>query len=161
MTSKDNKDINKQIIEYCKALRLPATRRYFQEDIKEANLQDISYEQFLLNLLQKENDLRYENGQKNRIRLANFPCKKYLEDLVVEDLPEDARKKLKLLSSLEFVQTGQNIILAGNPGTGKSHIAIGLGIKACMEGYKVLFTTVPLLINQLKESRSEIGRAHV
>ena len=47
------------------------------------------------------------------------------------------------------------MILAGSPGTGKTHLAIALGIKACMAGYKVLFTTIPLLINQLKESRSE------
>jgi len=152
--TKEKKEMARLIVEYCKVLKLPATRRFFQEDIAEANLLDISYEEFLFNLLQKENDLRYENGIKNRIRLANFPCKKYLEDLVVEALPEDARKKLKLLKSLEFIKTGQNVIMAGNPGTGKSHIAIGLGIKACMEGYKVLFTTVPLLINQLKESRS-------
>ena len=58
----------------------------------------------------KRQDLRRENGKRNRIRLANFPSKKYLEDLVVEDLPEDARKKLKLLSSLEFIKTGQNVI---------------------------------------------------
>lgn len=45
-------------------------------------------------------------------------------------------------------------ISSGNPGTGKTHIAIGVGIKACMDGYKVLFTTVPLFINQLKECRS-------
>jgi DNA replication protein DnaC len=152
MTTK--KEMTRLIIEYCKALRLPSTRRFFETEIAEANLRDISYEEFLFNLLQKENDLRYENGKKNRIRLANFPWKKYLEDLMVEYLPEDARKKLKTLSSLEFIKTGQNVILAGNPGTGKTHIAIGLGIKACMEGYKVLFTTVPLLINQLKESRS-------
>jgi len=112
------KEMTRLIIEYCKALRLPSTRRLFQEEVAEANLRDISYEEFLLNLLQKENDLRYENGKKNRIRIANFPCEKYLEDLDVAYLPEDARKKLKLLSSLEFIKTGQNVILAGNPGTG-------------------------------------------
>lgn len=142
------------IEDYCKELKLPAIRQTFQEDIKEANLKNSSYEEFLYNLLQKENDLRRENGKKNRILLARFPSKKYIEDLIIEDLPEDARKKLKVLLSLEFIKTGQNVILAGNAGTGKSHIATGLGIKACMEGYKVLFTTVPLLVNQLKESRS-------
>lgn len=83
--------------------------------------------------------------------MAEFPYKKYLEDLVVEELPEDAQKKVKLLESLEFIKEGQNVILSGNPGTGKTHLAISLGIKACMEGYKVLFTTVPLFINKLKE----------
>ncbi|WP_205842272.1 ATP-binding protein [Natranaerobius trueperi] len=55
---------------------------------------------------------------------------KYLEDLLVEELPEDAQKKLKNLSSLEFIKSGKNVILAGNAGTGKTHIATGLGIKA-------------------------------
>ena len=68
------------IIEYRKSLRLPSTRRLFEAEIAEANLRDISYEEFLFNLLQKENDLRYENGRKNRIRLAEFPCEKYLEE---------------------------------------------------------------------------------
>ena len=142
------------IEEYCKELKLPAIRNNFSEEIKEANQKNISYEEFLYQLLQQESDLRRENGKKSRIRLANFPVKKYLEDLVVEELPEDARDKLRVLSSLEFIKNGQNVIMAGNAGTGKSHLATGLGIKACMEGYKVLFVTVPLLVNQLKESRS-------
>jgi len=147
-------ELSNQIESYCKELRLPAIRQNYQEEIKEANQRNYSYEQFLFQLLQQENDLRRENGKKNRIRLAGFPAKKYLEDLEVEALPEDARKKLKVLSSLEFIKNGQNVVLAGNAGTGKTHIATGLGIKACMEGYKVLFATVPLLVNQLKESRS-------
>ena len=80
--------------------------------------------------------------------------KKHLEDLSIEDLPEAAKQRLGQLKTLDFIKNSQNVILAGNPGTGKTHIAIGLGIKACLEGYKVLFTTVPILVNQLKESRS-------
>lgn len=136
-------------------LKLPTIKSNIESEIKEANLKDTSYEQFLFNLLQKEADRRRENAKLNRIRQANFPYKKYLEDLAVSDLPADAQSKLKILGSLEFIKTGQNVILAGNPGTGKSHLAIGLGIKACMTGYRVLFTTVPLLINQLKETRSQ------
>ncbi|WDC85545.1 ATP-binding protein [Caloramator sp. mosi_1] len=52
------------------------------------------------------------------------------------------------------MKEGQNVILSGNPGTGKTHLAISLGIKACMEGYKVLFNTVPIFINKLKECKS-------
>ena len=144
-----------QIKEISKRVSLPGVRRYLVEEIKEANMKNLSYEEFLYDLLLKESDLRLESGKKNRIRLADFPYRKYLEELSIEDLPPDARKRLKVLKSLDFIQNGQNVILAGSPGTGKTHLAIALGIKACMAGYKVLFATVPLLINQLKESRSE------
>ena len=70
-------------------------------------------------------------------------------------MPADGKARLSELETLEFIIQGRNIVLAGNPGTGKTHLAIGLGIKACMEGYKVLFTTIPRLITQIKESRSE------
>ena len=109
----------KDLIEsYCKELKLPAIRQNYKEEIEEANQKNYSYEEFLCQLLQQENDLRRENGKKNRIRLAGFPAKKYLEDLDIKALPEDARQKLKTLSSLEFIKNGQNVILAGNAGTG-------------------------------------------
>lgn len=150
----DNKILD-EMKGYIKELKIPGIKGILQEKINEANKENMPYEEFLCDLFKIAYDVRKENGRKNRIRNAKFPYKKYIEDLVVEDLPEDARNKLKSLSSLEFVKNGQNVILAGNPGTGKTHIAIGLGIKACNAGYKVLFTTVPVLINQLKESRSE------
>lgn len=136
-------------------LKLSAIKNNFELDAKDACTNDISHEEFLYNLLEKEYVLRSESSKQSRIRLAKFPYKKYLEDLVIEDLPTDAKKKLNILSTLDFIKTGQNVILAGNPGTGKSHISVGLGIKACLAGYKVLFITVSSLITQLKESRSQ------
>ena len=70
-------------------------------------------------------------------------------------MPSEAQIKLSELEQLEFIKQGRNIIFAGNPGTGKTHVSIALGIKACTENYKVLFTTVPRLITKIKESRSE------
>jgi DNA replication protein DnaC len=105
--------------------------------------------------LKKEYELRIENSKQNRIRMANFPYKKYIEDLEVDFLPDDAKKKLENLTNLNFIKNNQNVILVGNPGTGKSHISIGLGILACNAGYKVLFSKVPTLINKLKECRSQ------
>lgn len=151
---KNNANKN-NIKKLAKELKLPYLSRNIEEELKDANIKNISYESFLLSILENEYDLRKENGIKNRIRQAKFPYKKYLEDLSLEDLPQDARDKVKVFSALDFVETGQNIILAGNPGTGKTHMAIGIGIKACTRGYKVLFTTIPLLVNELKESRSE------
>lgn len=143
------------VVQFSKELKLPMIRQHLETHIEEALKNNVSYEEFLGLLLQKEYDARQETSRNNRIRLADFPYKRYLEDLSIEDLPEDAQKRLKLLKSLDFIKEGRNIILAGNPGTGKTHMAIGLGIKACLEGYKVWFTTVPILVNRIKESRAE------
>lgn len=143
------------VMTYSKELKLPMIRKSLEEHVQEASQKDASYEEFLASLLQKECDARRETARYNRIRRAEFTHKKYLEDLSVNDLPEDAQKKIKTLKTLKFIEEGRNLILAGNPGTGKTHVSIGLGIKACLEGYKVWFTTVPLLINRIKESRSE------
>ena len=155
MKNSDRKETMEKITKFAKELRLPATRRNIAEEIAEAEKSNLNYEDFLCGLLSKESDLRIENGKKNRIRAANFPYKKYLEDLSVDDLPHDAKKNLKVLASLDFIKNGQNIIFSGSPGTGKTCLATGLGIKACLAGYKVMYATVPLLINRLKESRSE------
>jgi len=155
MSTKERATVYKIIDEYAAYLKMSAIRQHFPDAVREAELKDASYEEFLRILLQKEWDKRQQSGKESRIRIAEFPYKKYLEDIVVADLPEDAQKKFKTLSSLDFIKDCQNIILAGNPGTGKTHLAIGLGIKACLQGYRVLFTTVPLLVNQLKESRSQ------
>jgi DNA replication protein DnaC len=148
-------NISTKIVEYTKELKLPGVRKHFQDTLVEASGSEIGYDEYLLLLLEKEYELRLDNRKKSRLRLAGFPYKKYLDDLNLESLPQDARKKLHVFKSLDFIRTGQNIILVGNPGTGKTHLAVGLGIKACMSGFKVLFTSVPTLITQLKESRSQ------
>lgn len=144
----------RNIKENSKYLKLPYSFHNCQQLVEEHNTLNSSIVDFYQDLLQKESDIRNENGKESRVKRANFPYKKYLSDLEVECLPEDAQNKLKTLQTLEFIKNGQNVILAGNPGTGKTHIAIGLGIQACKEGFKVLFTSAPTLINKLKECKS-------
>ncbi len=143
--------LNEEIKEYCNILKLKGVHDHFEEVMEETK----DYEEFLHKLLLLEIDEKDKRGVECRIRNAKFPYKKYLEDIDIKCLPESMQKKLPELSTLAFIEKGQNVILSGNPGTGKSHISIGLGIKACMEGYKVLFTTIPLLITQLKECNSK------
>ncbi|SHI95181.1 DNA replication protein DnaC [Arenibacter nanhaiticus] len=130
-------------MDYSRELRLPAFRRDFSVLAKEAAIERMDYEG------------RLENRKKSQIRKANFPSKMYLNELKREQLPPNAMEKLPLLERLDFIESGQNIILAGNPGTGKTHIAVGLGLKACLQGYKVLFTTVHKLLTQIRESHSQ------
>ena len=94
-------DYQKEINNYCKILKTPAIRKNYKEQISD----NISFEEYLYNLLKLEYESREENAKQNKLRLANFPCKKYIEDLDMDALPEDGRKKLKNFLTLEFIKT--------------------------------------------------------
>jgi DNA replication protein DnaC len=149
-----NKKIMDQINELSLELRVPAFRNGIKEIIGQAVKENTCYEQVILDLLKAEQELRQINRKKVQMRNAAFPQLKYLQDLQRSDLPPDAMAKLPTLETLDFITTGQNVILGGSPGTGKTHIAIGLGIKACQQGYNVMFTTVSRLLTQIRENHS-------
>ena len=151
----NTKDIKQQIDELSRTLHLPAFRREYEQQASQALKESLSYEAFLLRLMELESQTREENRRKSQIRQAGFVQYKYLHDLSREDLPVDAATKLPQLEQLDFIRSGQNLILSGNPGTGKTHLATALGLKACQEGYKVLFTSVSRLLTQIRESRSQ------
>lgn len=142
------------IVKYLKELKLPTVKDSLDDIAADAAAGGWDYHLFLQALLQREIEQRIENRKYVRIRKANFSQMKYLQELVREDLPADGRNLLPELETLNFIREGRNIVMYGNPGTGKTHIAIGLGIKACMEGFSVYFTTVPHLLTQIREAKT-------
>lgn len=143
------------IKENAKFLRLSYTFHNHEQIIKEAEDVNMPIRQFLEELMERESALRRENGQKKRIQHAKFPHKKYMVDFKTECFDDDIVRKIKALQSLDFIRDKENVILIGNPGTGKTHLAIALGIEACMNGMNVLFTSVPNLVIELKEAMSQ------
>ena len=137
-----------------KFLKLSYLYHNYEQDLLESMNLGISADEFVRSILEKEVMLRMENGRLSRIRSANFPYKKYLSDLEIPKLPINARERFNQLNSLDFIRNSQNIIMCGNPGTGKTHLAIGLGIEAAMAGFKVKYYNVPTLINRLKELKN-------
>ena len=129
------KNLNDKIIALTKEIGLPGIRQNFKILEQEFKAKKNNYNEFLYSLLEIEFASRLKSRRASRIRQAGFPYKKYLEDLKQEELPKQAKTRLEELEQLEFIKQGRNIIFAGNPGTGKTHISIALGIKACMENY--------------------------
>ena len=133
-------------------LRLPCIKNNYLEAINESMEKQYSYEQFLEYLLSKETESRANNSISRRVKAAKFPYLKYLTELKYDAFPLEVANHIRELQNLNFINQGKNVIFVGNPGVGKTHTAIGLGIKACMEGKNVLYITTPNLITELKES---------
>ena len=125
---------NKTLMEYLKALNMPSIKEYIEDIEKQAYAEQWTYRQFLSKLMEAEVHRRAENRKAQRLRQAGFPEMKYLQELERTELPAECRTILPELETLNFIREGRNIVMYGNPGTGKTHTAIGLGIKACMEG---------------------------
>ena len=140
---------------YARELKLAAVRECAALLAEDAVRERWGHLTFLRRLLEEEVARRRERSKITRIHRADFPQMKYLEELHREELPLEGQIILPEVESLDFVREGRSIVMYGNPGTGKTHIAIGLGIKACLEGYSVFFTSVPRLLTLIREARTE------
>ena len=139
---------------HAKQLKLPTVSRY-EEVLRQAEEQGWGYEQFLCELMSREVEQRQLNQQVRRMRAARFPLKKSLDDFDFKNLPHVEEAVVWQLATGEFIDRHENIIMIGNPGTGKTHLAIGLGIRLCKQKYKVLFYTAANLVTELVEARDD------
>lgn len=146
---------NKLIAEYLRELKLPSFKEYLDLVEQQAINEHWTYRHFLRELMKEEVARRVENRKEQRIKRANFPEMKYLQELEREMLPQECRVILPELETLKFIPEGRNIVMYGNPGTGKTHTSIALGIKAALEGYSVYFTSVPHLLTEIREAQNE------
>ena len=143
-----------QIKENAKSLLLTYIAANHDLHIEEARNTDTPHDVFLDDLFIRELEHRKANRLKKRISAARFPYKKYLVDLDRSAYDKQSAKLIGTFSSLEFIKNKENLILIGNPGVGKTHLAIALGIEACMQDMRVLFTSVPNLVIELREAMS-------
>jgi DNA replication protein DnaC len=138
---------------YAKLLKIPSFKRY--EDLIRQLSPDLSYEQFLYEIMKQELEQRQESSRRRRIRKAGFPITKTLDEFDYSRLEHVASGYIQELAAGDYIAKRQNIIMVGNPGSGKTHLSIGLGIKACSQGLNVRFYTAMKLATQLAEAIQE------
>lgn len=140
----------------CKQLHISGVYQYFLD----SGPYDPQLCSFLELACQCEIDIRMINRRMRTLKQAGFPTQKRFDDLVPEFLPDDGRGAISVLKKLEFVQQHRNVVLIGNSGTGKTHLAIAAGICACEQNIKVMFRTAAGMVNELIEAKQE-GRLSV
>lgn len=122
---------------------------------EQAAKRELDYRAFLTEALATEWHGRHQKGLESRLKQARLPWIKTLEQFDFSFQPSIDRKVVRELSGLAFVERAENVILLGPPGVGKTHLAIGLGVKAAEAGHRVLFLTLEELMTRLKRARQE------
>lgn len=148
--------------EYCRELRLPTAFREYPALARQGIQGGWRYEEFLSHLLEAEISARRQGTVARLVREAHFPDVKTLDQIQWDDLHGVDRKQVAELSSCEYLEQGEDVVIAGPIGTGKSHLAIALGVEAARRRYKVAFWRAADLVRELVEARDEraLSRLH-
>jgi DNA replication protein DnaC len=141
--------------EQMQRLRLFKSRERLEALLQDATANDVSYADFLDTLLAEEVASKTAKHVTMRTHLARFPFVKSLDTFDFTYQPSLDKKQIQTLGSCHFIEHGENAVFLGPPGVGKSHLAVGLGLKAIERGYRVLFATAAGLIAALTKAAAE------
>ena len=140
---------------HLKALKLPTFLREYDRLAKQCAQEGNDFSTYLLRLCEQELIDRERRLIERRIRAARFPTVKSLDSFDFTAMPSLNKALVLELARCEYLARRENIIALGNSGTGKTHIALGLGLAACQKGLSVGFTTAAALVHELMEARDE------
>ena len=140
---------------HLKTLKLPTFLREYEKVAGECAREVVDHPRYLLRLAELELIDRERRLVERRIRDARFPAVKSLDTFNFTAMPSLNKPLVLELARCEFVVTRDNVIAFGNSGTGKTHVALALGMAACQRGFSVIFVTAAGLIHQLQEARDE------
>jgi DNA replication protein DnaC len=154
-----SRDLTAEVAFLTRALKAPTPREAVPRLAERAREQAWTHEEFLIACLQREVAARESHGGEGRIRAARFPARKSLEEFDFDHARGLKRELIAHLGTLDFVTAKENVLLLGPPGTGKTHLATGLAIRACQAGHRVLFATATEWVTRLADAH-HAGRLH-
>lgn len=154
------RDLVSEVAFLTRALKAPTLREAAGRLAERARAESWSHEEFLVACLQREVAARDSHGGEGRIRAARFPARKSLEEFDFDYARGLKRDLVAHLGTLDFVTAKDNVIFLGPPGTGKTHLAVGLAMRACQAGHRVLFDTAAGWVTRLAEAH-HAGRLQV
>jgi DNA replication protein DnaC len=140
-----------------RALKAPAAARATPKLAERAREEQWSHERFLEAVLSTEVASRESHGGEGRIKAARFPARKTLEEFDFTFQRSVRKQVVGHLGQLDFLHARENVVLLGPPGTGKTHLAIALGIRACLAGQRVAFATATEWVAKLGEAKRQGG----
>lgn len=149
-------DVKTELAEYLRELHLPAIRRSFEEAARQAERETLGYEQYLLQLVERECQERRANRIARLLQASRLPLEKTLENFDLKRLPAKAARQVRALLDGAFLDRQENVLAFGNPGSGKTHLLSALGQELIRQGRRVAFTTCVRLVQDLLRAKQEL-----
>jgi DNA replication protein DnaC len=140
---------------HLKQLRLPTFLREYDKVARQCAAESVDYPRYLLRLTEQELLDRERRATERRIHQARFPVVKSLDTFEFLAIPAVNKALVLELARCEFLLRRENVLLLGNSGTGKTHLALALGLSACQRGHRVRFTTAAAMVHELVEAKDE------
>jgi DNA replication protein DnaC len=144
-----------RIHDHMRKLKLFKSQERLEALLQEATQRELGYSDFLDRLLMEEVASKTDKAVTLRTQLARFPYVKTLEAFDFKYQPSIDEKQIRELGTCRFIENGDNVVLLGPPGVGKTHLAVALGLKAIAAGYRVLFASTTALIASLGKAHAE------
>jgi DNA replication protein DnaC len=151
-TTAPGRNVSGEIAYLTRALKAPSLAGAVERLAERARAEGWTHEEFLAACLQREVAARESHGGEGRIRAARFPARKALEDFDYDHQRSLKREAITHLGTLDFVTAKDNVVFLGPPGTGKTHLSTGLGIRACQAGHRVAFATAAQWVARLADA---------
>jgi len=140
---------------YLKTLKLPTFQREYQKVARLCATEGVDHVGYLFRLSEREMIERDRRKVERRIKAARFPVVKSLDSFDFAAIPKLNKMQVLELARCEWIERRENVIALGPSGTGKTHVALGLGLSACQKGLSVGFTTAAALVSEMMEARDE------
>jgi DNA replication protein DnaC len=150
------RDIPKELSGYLRELHLPVILRCFQDQARQAERETLGYEQYLLELVERECQERREKRIARLLQASKLPLEKTLDSFDLKRLPQKAARQAKALLDGTFLDRRENVLAFGNPGSGKTHLLSALGQELIRQGRRVAFTTCARLVQDLLRAKQAL-----
>jgi DNA replication protein DnaC len=150
------KDVKSTLTDLLRELRLPMFREHYETLARQAEQETLSYEQYLLELTQRECQTRQANRVETMLRQSRLPLEKTLEVFDRKRLPAKLARQVRSLQDGTFVDRCENVLAFGKPGSGKTHLLAGLGQELIRQGRRVYFSPCSLLVQDLLVAKRDL-----
>jgi len=152
-------DVNERLEMHLKELHLPTMRQCYEQVAQEAQQETLSYERYLLELAERESEVRTQNRIARRLAESGLPLEKDLASFDLKRVPRKVQQQVQALLGGDFVQRTENALAFGNPGSGKTHLLCAIGqelIRSSQGNRKICFQKCALLVQELLKAKQEL-----